>query len=74
MALLAAQVSQPELAIRLAAAATVHLRAIGGVLPVSGTEWIEKVVDSARQSLGDRAAALQAEGGALTLDQAAALA
>ena len=74
MALLAAMQSQPELAVRLAAAASVQLRVIGGVVPAGLPAWLERVVGGARQALGDRATAIQAEGSALTLDQARALA
>jgi predicted ATPase/class 3 adenylate cyclase len=74
MALLAGLRSQPELAVRLAAAAAAQHRAIGGIAPAGLTVLLERVVGSAAQALGDRAGAIQAEGGALTLDQAGVLA
>ena len=49
-------------------------RAIGGVVPAGLPVLLEQVVGGARQALGERAAAIQAEGSALTLDEAGALA
>jgi tetratricopeptide (TPR) repeat protein len=74
MALLAAMHSQLELAVRLAAAASVQHRVIGGVAPAGLNTLLGRVVGGASRSLGDRAATLEAEGSALTLDQAGALA
>jgi non-specific serine/threonine protein kinase len=74
LGILAAMQGQPELALRLATAAEVQLKAIGGALPAGMPVWLERVVGVARRTLGDRAAAIQAEGRALTFDQATALA
>jgi len=68
---LAAQEGQMERALRLVGAAMVLREAIGARLPPAEQERLEGMLESARQSLGEAAAAAaMAEGRAMSLEQA----
>ncbi len=68
---LAAQEEQMERALRLVGAAMVLREAIGARLPPAEQERLEGMLESARQPLGEAAAAAaMAEGRAMSLEQA----